>query len=177
MVEIQWHSQTKGRATANTNFNLHRRASPRPYPMGRGWKRTETSFGTAPVPYPTIGLTKATTFVVFGLGVSTIVFGLTPPSYALLMAAAGFSGFFLFASTAGIYATLALSFRDEARASGAGFVIGVGRISSAVAPSVAGGLFAAGFGRTEISLIFGLVAATAGLALVWKAQPPAASYT
>jgi hypothetical protein len=31
MVEIQWHSQTKARATANTNFNLHRRASPRPY--------------------------------------------------------------------------------------------------------------------------------------------------
>jgi hypothetical protein len=31
MVEIRWHSQTKGRATANTNFNLHRRASPRPY--------------------------------------------------------------------------------------------------------------------------------------------------
>jgi hypothetical protein len=35
MVEIQWHSQTKERATANTNFNLHRRASPRPYLRGR----------------------------------------------------------------------------------------------------------------------------------------------
>src|SRR5882672_3688823 len=34
MVEIQWHSQTKERATANTNFNLHRRASPRPYLRG-----------------------------------------------------------------------------------------------------------------------------------------------
>jgi hypothetical protein len=31
MVEIQWHSQTKERATENTNFNLHQRASPRPY--------------------------------------------------------------------------------------------------------------------------------------------------
>jgi len=28
---MQWHSQTKERATENTNFNLHRRASPRPY--------------------------------------------------------------------------------------------------------------------------------------------------
>jgi hypothetical protein len=36
MVEIQWHSQTKERATANTNFNLHRRASPRPYLGGGG---------------------------------------------------------------------------------------------------------------------------------------------
>lgn len=28
---MQWHSQTKERATENTNFNLHRCASPRPY--------------------------------------------------------------------------------------------------------------------------------------------------
>ena len=28
---MQWHSQTKGRATEKTNFNLPRRASPRPY--------------------------------------------------------------------------------------------------------------------------------------------------
>jgi hypothetical protein len=31
MVEMQWHSQTKERDTENTNFNLHRRASSRPY--------------------------------------------------------------------------------------------------------------------------------------------------
>src|ERR1700685_3656650 len=36
MVEIQWHSRTKERETANTNFNLHRRASPRPYLGGPG---------------------------------------------------------------------------------------------------------------------------------------------
>ena len=36
MVEILWHSQTKGRETANTNLNLNRRASSRPYLMGLG---------------------------------------------------------------------------------------------------------------------------------------------
>ena len=35
MVEISWHSQTKERATENTNINLHRRASPRPYLRGQ----------------------------------------------------------------------------------------------------------------------------------------------
>ncbi len=34
MVEILWHSQTKGRVTENTNFDLSRRASPRPYRPG-----------------------------------------------------------------------------------------------------------------------------------------------
>jgi hypothetical protein len=36
MVEILWHSQTKGRETENTNLNLNRRASSRPYLMGLG---------------------------------------------------------------------------------------------------------------------------------------------
>jgi hypothetical protein len=34
MVEILWHSHTKGRETENTNLNLNRRASSRPYLMG-----------------------------------------------------------------------------------------------------------------------------------------------
>ena len=118
-----------------------------------------------------IGLNSATSFAIFALGASTIVFGLTPPSYTLLMVAAGVSGFLLFASMTGIYATLAQSFRDEARASGTGFVIGVGRISSAIAPAIAGGLFAAGMGPAGICLVFGLVAFVAGLVFVWKRPP------
>jgi len=31
MVEILWHSQTKGRATVNTNFHLNHRTTPRLY--------------------------------------------------------------------------------------------------------------------------------------------------
>ena len=45
MVEIQWHSQTKERATENTNFNLHRRASPRPYLREAGGFRRPTQPG------------------------------------------------------------------------------------------------------------------------------------
>ena len=36
MVEILWHSQMKGRETENTNLNLNRCASSRPYLMGLG---------------------------------------------------------------------------------------------------------------------------------------------
>jgi len=42
MVEMQWHSQTKERVTENTNFNLHRRASPRPYLREAGGFRRPT---------------------------------------------------------------------------------------------------------------------------------------
>jgi hypothetical protein len=42
---MQWHSQTKERATENTNFNLPRRASPRPYRNPGDHAQSETLFG------------------------------------------------------------------------------------------------------------------------------------
>jgi benzoate transport len=102
-----------------------------------------------------------------GLGLATIFFGFVPPSLALLMVAAGACGFFLFGGATGLYATLATTFGDEARASGSGFVIGAGRVSSAIAPLVAGWLFASGLGRAEVTTVFGLCAIVAGLIILW----------
>ncbi len=73
---------------------------------------------------------------------------------------------FLFAAVAGYYGLLSDSFGDEARASGVGFVIGTGRISSAIAPSLAGWLFASGLGRSEVSAAFGALAVVASIILV-----------
>ncbi|MDB5579228.1 MAG: hypothetical protein JWR80_4404 [Bradyrhizobium sp.] len=117
------------------------------------------------------GLNRMTCGAILGFGLSTAAFGFTPPTLALLMIAAGTCGFFLFASIAGIYATLAVSFPDHARASGAGFVIGIGRVSSALAPAFAGWLFADGFGRGGISLTFGCFAIVAALLLVGHRTP------
>lgn len=89
-----------------------------------------------------------------GLAVSAFAFGLVPPSYTLLMVTGVICGFFLFGAGAGFYATLATSFGDEVRASGSGFVIGVGRISSALAPLIAGWLFASGLDRAEVTGAF-----------------------
>ncbi len=104
------------------------------------------------------------------LGLATAAFGLTPPVLSLLIGAAGVCGFFLFGAASGAYAVLATTFRDEARASGTGFVSGTGRVSSAIAPSLAGALFAAGLSRAEVSIAFGACSVLAGLILFFGWQ-------
>lgn len=111
------------------------------------------------------GLNRMTVGAIAGLGLSIAAFGSTPPSFSLLVMAAGVCGFFIFAASAGFYATLATAFEDAARASGTGFVIGLGRISSAIAPLLAGWLFATGLGRAEVSAAFGVSAIAAALVL------------
>ncbi len=106
---------------------------------------------------------SAAAMIAFGL--SAIGFGYTPPYLSFLISAAGLMGFFLFAGVSGLYATIAMSFGAEARATGAGFVIGVGRIASAIGPLLAGGLYAAGFQRAGVSVAFGGCAVLAGLIL------------
>ena len=100
-----------------------------------------------------------------GLAVSMLALGYAPASLPLLTVAAGLCGFFLFAGIAGLYATVAITFGTAARASGAGFVIGIGRIGSALGPFLAGSMFAAGLTRGQVSLVFALSAGAAGLLL------------
>ena len=57
---------------------------------------------------------------------------------------AAVAGFFTNAGVVGPYALLAQSFPTDVRSTGTGFVIGVGRGGSALAPALAGFLFAAG---------------------------------
>ncbi|WP_375428955.1 MFS transporter [uncultured Sphingomonas sp.] len=111
------------------------------------------------------GLRRTTVAMMVGLGIATAAFGVTPASLPLLMATAGVCGFFLFGGIAGIYATLATSFDAGARASGAGFVIGIGRVGSAIAPLLAGFLFAAQLGRGVVSATFAALTIIAGLLL------------
>lgn len=114
--------------------------------------------------------------VMIGLGLATAVFGITPSSLPLLLFAAGMCGFFLYAGAAGMYAILATCFTAEARASGSGFVIGIGRVGSAVAPSVAGWLFASGLGRAGVCAVFGGFSILAGMILgTRRRRSPASS--
>jgi len=106
----------------------------------------------------------ASSMICFGVAIAGL--GVTPPLLMPFMIAASVCGFFLYGSAAGFYATLAVSFAAEARASGSGLLLGVGRIASAIAPLAAGRLFAAGLGRTEVSAIFCLCAIAAGIVLL-----------
>lgn len=98
-------------------------------------------------------------------GMATAAFGSLPASLPLMFVVASVCGFFVFGGMSGLYATLATSFTAEARASGTGFVIGVGRVASAAAPAFAGWLFAGGLGWSAVSLAFGLCAVMAAAVL------------
>ena len=112
------------------------------------------------------GLNRLTVTALAGLGLATAAFGLTPASLPLLATVAGMCGFFLFAGIAGLYATFAASFTAEGSASGSGFVIGIGRIGSAIAPLLAGWLFVAGLSHATVSAAFGVSALFAGIILL-----------
>lgn len=91
---------------------------------------------------------------VFGSGIENL-FGL---SLAVACAA-----FFINAGVVGMYPIMTNTFPAHLRASGIGFVIGVGRGGSAVGPIIAGALIASGSGILSVSLLMGvggLVAAT-----------------
>ena len=108
-----------------------------------------------------IGQARSTGFAITGLGLTIAVLGVATSSLTSLLVAAALCGGCLFGSAAGFYGVLAAGYRDEDRAAGSGFVIGTGRISSALAPLLAGYCFALGFDRGAVSAAFGLAALAA----------------
>ena len=105
------------------------------------------------------------------------VFGLGSGSLVRLGATAAVAGFFINAGVVGLYPILADTFPAAVRASGTGFVIGVGRGGSALGPVVAGAMFAGGAGLFAVSLAMGaggLVAAAMLLILGRRSDRQAA---
>jgi benzoate transport len=98
------------------------------------------------------------------------VFGLGFPDLVHLSLVAAIAAFFINASVVGMYPILVRTYPASLRASGIGFVIGMGRGGSAMGPVIAGALFASGGGLLLVSLTAGagaLVAATMLLLLPW----------
>lgn len=88
--------------------------------------------------------------------VLVIVFGREQSDLAALSIVAAAAGFATNAGVVGLYALIAQSFPTGVRASATGFVIGVGRGGSALAPALAGFLFAAGYGLQTVAILMGL---------------------
>lgn len=93
-----------------------------------------------------------------------IAFGQGQSDLAMLSTVAGITGFATNAGVVGLYALIAQTFPTGLRATATGFVIGVGRGGSALAPALAGLLFAAGYGLPTVAVLMAsgsLVAAAA----------------
>jgi MFS family permease len=107
-----------------------------------------------------------------GFGVSIVAFGLAPPRETALIGAAALCGFFLFAQTAIFQTLVAESFRSSGRASGVGFVLGMGRIFGIAGPAITGMLLAGGAGRATVAACFGLCAIVASPLILLRPPRP-----
>ncbi|MFD1787934.1 MFS transporter [Sphingomonas floccifaciens] len=103
-----------------------------------------------------------------------IVFGRAQSDLTGLSIVAACAGFATNAGVVGLYALIAQSFPTGVRATATGFVIGVGRGGSALAPAVAGFLFAAGYGLQTVAVLMGIGSLVAAAALVMMRRRPAA---
>jgi benzoate transport len=100
---------------------------------------------------------KALTIVVLVLStVAVVVFGRTPVNLQQLSMICAAAGFCTNAGIVGLYAIIAQAFPTQARASGTGFAVGVGRGGSVLAPIIAGFLFTAGYSLPTVSLLMAL---------------------
>ncbi|MBL0965439.1 MAG: MFS transporter [Blastomonas sp.] len=98
--------------------------------------------------------------------VLVVIFGMGQPDLARLSMVAAAAGFVTNAGVVGLYALVATGFPVALRASATGFVIGVGRGGSALAPALAGLLFALGYGLPVVALLMSLGSVLAAAALL-----------
>jgi MFS family permease len=94
------------------------------------------------------------------------IFGRGQANLSELALVAAAAGFCTNAGVVGLYALLAQSFPTEVRATATGFAIGVGRGGSALAPALAGFLFAAGYGLQTVAILMALGSVVGLLALL-----------
>jgi len=99
---------------------------------------------------PLVGGAMLAGFVAIG------AFGMAGADLVRLSVTAAIAAFFINAGVVGLYPILAQTYPAALRASGTGFVIGMGRGGSAVGPVVAGALFAGGGSLLMVSLTMGL---------------------
>ncbi len=94
------------------------------------------------------------------------LFGLAGADLTRLSVTAAIAAFFINAGVVGMYPLLAQAYPAALRASGTGFVIGVGRGGSALGPMLAGALFANGGSLLLVSLVMGLGGILAAFGLI-----------
>jgi benzoate transport len=113
-----------------------------------------------------------TAVLLFGAAALLCVFALTPGDMALLIAAAVALGVFLYGAQASLYALMTKSFPVHVRATGVGFVTGIGRLGGVVSPVVSGHLLGAGLRYAQVSTVMALGSLLgAGILLLYKRRP------
>jgi len=120
-----------------------------------------------------IGLKRLELMLLGGAAVMIVIFAMLPGNLPLLTIGATLAGFFVGGAQVGLWAIIARTFPAHLRASGTGFVIGIGRLGSILPPILAGILFTAGYGRINVSLLMAVPALLSlTLLLTFRVRPP-----
>ncbi len=115
---------------------------------------------------PRFGLKPTVTGMIGASFCLVALFGLVPGNFKLLQLAGAVVGFAIYGGIIGLYAVVSRSFPVTMRASGTGFVIGIGRLGSVLSPLIASALFHSGLAREGVCLVLALPALIAGLILL-----------
>jgi len=84
------------------------------------------------------------------------LFGHVPHELAIVQVSAFIVGFVMMGAIIGYYSLMAAAFPTDARATGMGFVVGIGRIGAVLAPITAGALMSANFSNASVGAIMAL---------------------
>jgi len=99
--------------------------------------------------------------------VGVAVFGRSAPEVTELSYLAAFAGFFGNAGVSGLYTIVAYAFPTHVRATGTGFVIGVGRGGAVLSPIIAGYLLQSGATLPQVGMAMGIGSLLAAVALLF----------
>lgn len=113
------------------------------------------------------GLKPLTIVILVLTMVGVTVFGNTPADLDRMALLAAFAGFFGNAGVSGLYSIVAYAFPTHVRATGTGFVIGVGRAGAVIAPILAGVLFDAGKGLPTVAFVLACGSLIAAIVLLF----------
>lgn len=114
-----------------------------------------------------VGLKRLTIIMLFISTLAIIWFGRGASSLADLSIIVAIAGFGTNSAIAGLYGLFAYAFPTELRASGTGFVIGVGRGGSVLAPVAAGYFLEFGFSLQSVAILMGAGSAVAAIVLLF----------
>jgi benzoate transport len=116
---------------------------------------------------------KALTIAILVLStVAVAIFGRSPADLQQIALICAIAGFCTNAGIVGLYAIIAQAFPTQARASGTGFTVGVGRGGSVLAPIIAGFLFTAGYSLPTVAFLMALGSVfAAGVLMLLKLEP------
>jgi benzoate transport len=106
-----------------------------------------------------------TVWTLLGAALCLWIFAGTPADQTLCTAASMLLGAFLYAAQVSLYALMTRSFPVHVRATGVGFVTGIGRLGSIISPLASGQLLELGLTYSRVSMLMALGSLTGAVAL------------